>query len=639
MDKYFGSKKSFFEFWPETGAYEVNPPFDRDSVARTFHHINEIMVSAESKAKADGQEELPLLFIVISPFTTDTADDFLLRSAKLRAHEHYFTKGFQHRKTERHVQGMSTTITFIGNDDADRTWAICDATVRKFQAAFSKDLPGVLAEHRASPSASVKLSQAKSASHSGRHNQNQSVSIPQAMVGKVIGIKGANIHALEEKTGCKIQLSKNDGSAMTDVTFTRGSADQISQAKAEIQQMVHATSAREARVRQMKETAAELKKKKAAAAAAAYRVQQERLAQQEKTSQRNAAALAAQRKADGDLNGSKPPTTAAVDQRFEGNGSVATVMKKYRANFVEYLDMREDAEPSSYNDTLMAMPLGTTVTALVVYAVCTTVSQNEAAAAVAAANSADREKRQEQEALADIDTTAKLEKEAFVKRKNEVALAVARERQRREETTAQKALADALEVKRRELEESTAQLKNGGKKTKGKAKGKKLTEATLATIGSSGKSDGKGPALSKKERKEREKQKLKDQLALARSQLDEMVIYVSGCALKHVNGLYYPNPAFEGWPRFENDLGNHFFHYTELDPTKEALDGWRIGNVYSPTKDCCSCWVKSADGAVPKGAQKWTCYVDSAWVPGTLTVSVVSEEEGERMFDEDEELD
>ena len=66
VDKFFGSKKSFFEFWPETGAYEVNPPFDHDSVARTFHHINEVMMAAETKARVDGQEELPLLFIVIS---------------------------------------------------------------------------------------------------------------------------------------------------------------------------------------------------------------------------------------------------------------------------------------------------------------------------------------------------------------------------------------------------------------------------------------------------------------------------------------------------------------------------------------------------------------------------------------------
>lgn len=466
------------------------------------------------------------------------------------------------------------------------------------------------------------------------------------MLGKVIGIKGANVNALEQKTGCTIQVQKNQrnsGNTMTAVTF-RGSAEQISQAQAEIQQMVHATTAREARVKQMKETAAELKKKKAAAAAAAAKLKQEKQAQQEKVRQRNAAALAAQRKVNGDLNGTKSsqadPHAATGDQAIrDARDPVATVMKCYRANFVEYLDMREDAEPSSYDDTLMAMPLGTTVTALVLYAVCTTVSQNVAAAAVAAVNSADRQKRQEQEALAEVDLAAKLEKEAFVKRKNEVVLAVARERQRREETVAQRALADALEVKRRELEESPTPSKCGGKKAKGKAKGKKLTEATLATIGSSGNSDGKGPALSKKDRKEREKQKLKAQLALARSQLDEMVVYVSGCALKHVNGLYYPNPAFEGWPRFENDLGNHFFHYTELDPTKEALDGWRIGNVYSPTKDCCSCWVKSGDGAVRTGAQKWTCYVDSAWVPGTLTVSVVPEEEGERMFDEDEELD
>lgn len=128
-DKYFGSQGSFFEFWPMSGSYEVNPPFDKNSVQHTFQHICDIM------QKDDGQ--LPLLFIVITPFVTTTADDFLLRKTELRANQHYFTKGFAHRKLEKHIQDRRTSICFIGNDAARSTWTICDKVVQKLENAFS----------------------------------------------------------------------------------------------------------------------------------------------------------------------------------------------------------------------------------------------------------------------------------------------------------------------------------------------------------------------------------------------------------------------------------------------------------------------------------------------------------------------
>lgn len=136
-DKYFGSKSSFFEFWPETGSYEVNPPFDKNSVEHTFQHIVAIMEKSESRDDQWVGDKLPLLFIVITPFVTSAADEFLLRKTELKANKHYFTKGFAHRKLSKHIQDRPTSISFIGNDAAAATWSICDKTVKKLEDAFS----------------------------------------------------------------------------------------------------------------------------------------------------------------------------------------------------------------------------------------------------------------------------------------------------------------------------------------------------------------------------------------------------------------------------------------------------------------------------------------------------------------------
>lgn len=42
VDKYFGAQTgSFFQFFPESGAYEANPPFDEESVNATFRCATE----------------------------------------------------------------------------------------------------------------------------------------------------------------------------------------------------------------------------------------------------------------------------------------------------------------------------------------------------------------------------------------------------------------------------------------------------------------------------------------------------------------------------------------------------------------------------------------------------------------------
>ena len=59
-DSMFGSKGSFFEFEPEEGSYESNPPFVEECMIRNIVHIRELMDKAE-------QVEKPLTFFIIVP--------------------------------------------------------------------------------------------------------------------------------------------------------------------------------------------------------------------------------------------------------------------------------------------------------------------------------------------------------------------------------------------------------------------------------------------------------------------------------------------------------------------------------------------------------------------------------------------
>eukprot|EP00658_Telonema_sp_P-2_P003512 TRINITY_DN11305_c0_g1_i2.p1 TRINITY_DN11305_c0_g1~~TRINITY_DN11305_c0_g1_i2.p1 ORF type:complete len:396 (+),score=97.71 TRINITY_DN11305_c0_g1_i2:134-1321(+) len=56
-DSYFGSRGSFFDYAPDFGSYECNPPFDQMSVLNTFTHILKLLRDSEELYQ-------PLSFIV-----------------------------------------------------------------------------------------------------------------------------------------------------------------------------------------------------------------------------------------------------------------------------------------------------------------------------------------------------------------------------------------------------------------------------------------------------------------------------------------------------------------------------------------------------------------------------------------------
>lgn len=50
-DKHFGGQGSFFASWPTCGSFEVNPPFDKESVAAAYRHINAVLNRAAASEK------------------------------------------------------------------------------------------------------------------------------------------------------------------------------------------------------------------------------------------------------------------------------------------------------------------------------------------------------------------------------------------------------------------------------------------------------------------------------------------------------------------------------------------------------------------------------------------------------------
>lgn len=130
VDRFFGSKGSFFDFWPDTGSYEANPPFDEGSVAAMFQHMNAILNRAEEQARQRGEDSaLPLLFITATPFVPSDSlckpdCRFLLRQITLKAGEHAFTLGMRHRKSDEWRSTNDTIVCFIGNQAAANTWPI-----------------------------------------------------------------------------------------------------------------------------------------------------------------------------------------------------------------------------------------------------------------------------------------------------------------------------------------------------------------------------------------------------------------------------------------------------------------------------------------------------------------------------------
>ena len=126
VDGYFGGIGTFHDFAPEVGCYEVNPPFDKDSVVDAFQHCRSLLRSSRN--------EKPLMFVVFTPFVPvvkEEEDSFVVHSFSLAAGNHLYHRGMrQHKKkgTSMWRATMKTCVTFLGNEKAKEKW-LCNAEV------------------------------------------------------------------------------------------------------------------------------------------------------------------------------------------------------------------------------------------------------------------------------------------------------------------------------------------------------------------------------------------------------------------------------------------------------------------------------------------------------------------------------
>ena len=142
VDKYFGSQGSFFDFWPDTGAFEANPPFDEGSVAAMFQHINAVLLKAEENLRGGEEEQLPLLFVTVTPFVPQDGqcrpeDRFILRQLTLPAKTHVYTMGMRHRKADEWQCPSDTVVWFVGNQAAAKQWPVTEDNLRQLKAAWA----------------------------------------------------------------------------------------------------------------------------------------------------------------------------------------------------------------------------------------------------------------------------------------------------------------------------------------------------------------------------------------------------------------------------------------------------------------------------------------------------------------------
>jgi phosphorylated CTD-interacting factor 1 len=145
VDGAFGSLGSFFEFKPQRGSFEMNPPFVPETLLKAAEHAETLLDAAE---EAGGR----LSFVVVVPAWRDTQMWTALEGSKhvrgdilvVPAAEHGFCDGAQHCRppAERHrVSSYDTGVFFLQTTNGARRWPVTDEVRAELKAAM-KDAVG-----------------------------------------------------------------------------------------------------------------------------------------------------------------------------------------------------------------------------------------------------------------------------------------------------------------------------------------------------------------------------------------------------------------------------------------------------------------------------------------------------------------
>ena len=139
-DCWFGSFGSFFDFFPKSGSFEVNPPFTTDVMDRMAKRLDEILA----------QQESPLSFIVFVPeWRTPVAEYhkimdisiFNRKTVLIKGNQHAFVVGDQHTAASRYFNlPFNTQVYFLQNESGAVTWPVTEEKLNNFAKSLNDPL-------------------------------------------------------------------------------------------------------------------------------------------------------------------------------------------------------------------------------------------------------------------------------------------------------------------------------------------------------------------------------------------------------------------------------------------------------------------------------------------------------------------
>jgi len=132
----FGSLGSFFDFFPTSVSFEVNPPFVPAIINQTSSHIDHLL------ARAAG----PMSFVVVIPywerdpfFQTLVSNVYIRNVTRVPAGQHSYCDGVQHRRNTAEIHRpapFDTAVIFLQNEEGAKTWTVTEDSVRNVLDAF-----------------------------------------------------------------------------------------------------------------------------------------------------------------------------------------------------------------------------------------------------------------------------------------------------------------------------------------------------------------------------------------------------------------------------------------------------------------------------------------------------------------------
>jgi len=138
IDCYFGSRGSFFDFRPQSGAFQANPPFSEEVMSAMADHMIELLTDTDE----------PLMFIIFIPDWRDPVTPALIKledslycrhSRLIEKGKHQYITGRQHihSRDSMFYDAVHGTMVFVlQNKAAVRTWQVDEELMDKLNQAM-----------------------------------------------------------------------------------------------------------------------------------------------------------------------------------------------------------------------------------------------------------------------------------------------------------------------------------------------------------------------------------------------------------------------------------------------------------------------------------------------------------------------